>query len=267
MRLGVLLTLTLLLALPALAEPPRRIVSANLCADRLVLELAERDRVRAVGPFAADPAVSTVAAAAQGLPVTEGRVEQILAFHPDLVVLGTFNDPATGMLLERLGVPVYRVGAPQSLDGVRAEIRRLAAALGETARGEAMVARLEAGLAALPRLERPVVAAVYQAGGWSAGRGTLADELFGRVGLVNLAAATGRSGIAPLPLETLVAGRPELIVIESMGEEAPSLSGELLRHPVLAGRGLRRVTVPMRLWACPDPALAAAAALVAEAAR
>ncbi|MEO0035986.1 MAG: hypothetical protein RLZZ501_2009 [Pseudomonadota bacterium] len=267
MRLGVMLTLALLLTVPALAEPPRRIVSANLCADRLVLTLAGRDRVVAVSPFAADPAVSTVAEAARGLPSTEGGVERILSFHPDLVVVGAFDAPATATLLERLGVAVHRLGTPNSLEGVRGEIRALAAALGETAHGEAMIAAMEAGFDRLPRLDRPVAAAIYQAGGWSAGRGTLADDLFARVGLTNITAAAGRAGFATLPLETLVAAAPGLVVVESMGEEAPSQSGELLRHPALAATGARRLTVPMRLWACPDPALVEAAGLIAAAAR
>jgi len=257
----------ILIAGPAAAtEAPRRIVSANLCADRLVLALADPGRVVAVSPFAADPLVSTVAEAARGVPVTQGGVEQILAFAPDLVVLGAFNNPATGMLLERLGIRVHRLGTASSLEAVRGEIRALAAALGVPERGEAMIAAMAAGFDHLPRLDHPVAAAIYQAGGWSAGRGTLADDLFTRIGLTNITAASGRNGFAALPLETLVAAAPGLIVVESMGEEAPSQAGELLRHPVLAARQVRTITVPMRLWACPDPALVAAAALIAAAA-
>jgi len=262
-----LIVLGLVLALPGLAaEPPHRVVSANLCADRLVLALADRERVVAVSPFAANPDVSTVAAAARGLPATQGGVEQILAFHPDLVVLGAFNAPATGSLLERLGIRVHRLGTAESLGAVQGEIRSLAAALGVPERGEAMIAAMERGFDHLPRRDHRVAAAIYQAGGWSAGRGTLADELFNRVGLANITAESGRSGFAALPLETLVAASPGLIVVESMGEEAPSQAGELLRHPALAATGARAVTVPMRLWACPDPALVEAAALIAAAA-
>jgi iron complex transport system substrate-binding protein len=67
-------------------------------------------------------------------------------------------------------------------------------------------------------------------------------------------------------LENLVASAPDLIVFENMGnDDAPSVAGELLDHPALS-RGIRRVPVPMRLWACPDPALVDAAALIAGAA-
>jgi iron complex transport system substrate-binding protein len=107
---------------------------------------------------------------------------------------------------------------------------------------------------------------VYQAGGWSAGRGTLADELLAAAGLLNVPADAGLVGFGALPLEDLAAARPDLIVIESMGEEKPSMAGMLLAHPALAAVSAR-VVVPMRLWSCPDPALVEAAALIAGAAR
>ena len=47
--------------LAAAAEPPRRIVSFNVCADQLVVALADPAQIAGLSPYAADPAVSTVA--------------------------------------------------------------------------------------------------------------------------------------------------------------------------------------------------------------
>lgn len=242
---------------------PQRVVSANLCTDRLVMQLLGRDHVVAVSPFAADPKVSTVAEEARGLPTTEGSVEDMVAFHPDLVLLGAYNAPTTGAMLEALGIPVFILPTAESLDEVRSAIAAMAAALGVPERGAAMIAELDARLARLPRHDRPVRAAVFQAGGWSAGSHTLADDLFQRIGFTNIAAKAGVRGFGTLPLETLIAAGPELIVVEQMGEAAPSVSSELLAHPALAASGARRVLVPMRLWACPDPTLVEAADLIA----
>ncbi len=87
----------------------------------------------------------------------------------------------------------------------------------------------------------------------------MADDLFGRIGFTNLTAEAGIIGFGVLPLETLVASSPDLIVFESMGDGPPSVAAELLHHPVLSHGGIGRVAVPMRLWACPDPALVDAA--------
>jgi iron complex transport system substrate-binding protein len=247
--------------------PPQRIVSANLCTDRLVLALVERDRVAAVSRFAADPVASTVAAQAAGLAVTTGEVEDILARAPDLVVLGAYNATTTAPMLRQLGIQVHVLAPGNGIAETLAAIRALARDLDAQAAGEALVATIETGLAAQPHPEHRLKAAIYQAGGWSAGRGTTADDLLHAVGMDNIAADAGFVGFASLPLETLAAADPDLIVVESMGEEAPSISGELLHHPALVSGRARRVTVPMRLWACPDAALIEAAALIAGAGR
>lgn len=244
---------------------PRRIVTANLCADRLVLQLADRDRVVSVSHFAADPAVSTVATQASGIPVNQGNVEDIVSLHPDIVVFGAFNAVTTGAMLRSMGIRVHELPPADSIDEVRGVIRGLAATLGVPERGERMIADMDDRLAALPVRIRPVKAAVYQAGGWSAGRNTMADDLFSRVGFTNIAAEAGVVGFGGLPLETLVAASPDLIVVESAGEEAPSIAGDLLRHPALTRGGAHKVGVPMRLWACPDAALVEAAGLIAGA--
>lgn len=257
----------LLAAIPGQAadHPARRVVSANLCADRLVLQLADRDHVLSVSRFATDPAGSTVVALAAELPANRGGAEDIMAFHPDLVVLGAFNPRPTAAMLRSLGVRVHVLPLAESIEEARSAIRGLAADLGVPERGERLIADMDARLAALPVRGRPVRAAVYQAGGWSAGRGTMADDLFRRIGLVNLTAEAGISGFGALPLETLVASAPDLLVFETTGDgEPPSVAAELLRHPALSGE-IRHVSVPMRLWACPDPALVDAAALVAGA--
>lgn len=261
------MTLAALSAARAETPSPQRIVSANLCADRLVLALAGRDRVAAVSRFAADPIASTVAEQAAGLAVTTGEIEDIVARAPDLVVLGAYNAATTAPMLRRIGIRVHVLAPASGIAETLAAIRALARDLGTEAAGEALIGAIEAGLAAQPSPPGQWKVAIYQAGGWSAGRGTTADDLLHAVGMDNIAAQAGLTGFAALPLETLAAADPDLIVVESMGEEAPSIAGELLRHPVLAQGRARRLTVPMRLWACPDAALVEAAALIAGASR
>lgn len=266
---GWLGVMAILLAItPALAAdlPARRVVSSNLCADRLVLQLVEREHVLSVSRFAADPAGSTVADRAAGIPVNRGGAEDIMAFHPDLVVLGAFDAHLTAAMLRSLGIRVHVLPNAESIEEARSAIRELAADLGASEQGEQLIGDMDARLSTLQVRSRPARAAVYQAGGWSAGRGTMADDLFQRIGLINLAAEAGIPGFGALPLETLVALAPDLLVFENMGDDGPpSVAADLLRHPAIS-RGIRHVSVPMRLWACPDPALVDAAALIAGAA-
>src|SRR5690606_8616627 len=45
---------------PAAAEPPKRIVSLNLCTDQLLVDLVAPQRIGALSRLAADPALSSI---------------------------------------------------------------------------------------------------------------------------------------------------------------------------------------------------------------
>lgn len=248
-------------------EGPRRVVSANLCADRLVLALAPRAHVVSASALAFDPALSTVWREAEGLRPNRGDAEEILALSPDLVVLGAHAPRATAEALRRLGLRVHVVGLAEDLGAAKSEIRSLARALGEGARGEEMVAALDARIAAIAAGATARRAAVLLAGGWTAGRGTMADALLEAASVANVASRAGLLGHGALRLEAVVAADPDLLVVEDAGDAGASLSAELLAHPVLARGRARVLRMPARLWACPDAALADAVALIAGAAR
>ena len=147
--------------------------------------------VKSVTWLSQDPRAANLAAQAAALPANDGHAEEALAYRPDAVLVGPFADPASIALLQRLGAPVVEVGAPQTLDGVRRQIRDLAAALGEPQRGEALVAAMDARLARVvvdpsrPRLK----AVVLRPNGFTVGPGSLVDEILTRAGLDNLARA------------------------------------------------------------------------------
>src|SRR5882672_11798416 len=66
----------------AQAPAPSRIVSLDLCADQLLIELVDRARIAAVTHLAADSAVSAIPERAKGLPVTHGAAEDVLRYDP-----------------------------------------------------------------------------------------------------------------------------------------------------------------------------------------
>lgn len=246
------------------AGAPQRIVSANLCADRLVLALADRDKVVSVSRYAIDPTLSTVADLAAGIPANHADAEEIAAMHPDLVIFGQYTQRANSEMLKTLGYPVYMLPHPRDLAAMRKTIRDLAARLGVPERGEAMVAEIDAELAALP-VHKPAKAAFYSAGGWTSGKPSLADDLLARLGAVNIPTEAGIGSSGTLALETLVAAGPQLVIFETLGvngKEQVSLAAQLLDHPALAERGVRRLDMPMKLWDCADASIVDAARLI-----
>ncbi len=257
---------TLLAALAqgaAAAEAPQRIVSVNMCADELLLALADPGQIVALSPYAADPALSFMADKAADFRHDAAAAETVVALHPDLVLSSSFSDPATQGLLVRLGYRVELVDDVRSIAELIAQIRMVAALVGHPERGAALIGRIEAAraaaVAAAERRPHPT-AVVYQRRGYVTGGDTLTGELMAIAGFTNeggaLAGATGGF----VPLEKLVAEHPDVIVVSSPDPRPVDQGTALLSHPVL--RALypqaRRIVLPERLVVCGGPSLPAA---------
>lgn len=246
-----------LVATPADAAP-RRIVSLNLCADQLVLALADRGQIAALSRNATDRELSAAAMQARGLRRVGASAEELLELRPDLIV---GQSPA----LAALRGQSYRTIDPpfaNSLDQIYASIRQVAAAVGHAGRGEAMIARMRRDMTALPRVGRGRVAAYYQRRGYLTGTGTLIDDLMTRLGLVNLAGRLGRPVLAQVSLEEMVAAQPDYLIVESGTERVSDLGTAMLHHPAL--RGMRRIAVPQAWTVCGGPAYVEAARSLAR---
>jgi iron complex transport system substrate-binding protein len=254
------------------AEPPAkpaRIVSLDLCTDQLLIELVERERIAAVTHLAADPASSAIPDKARGIPVTRGGAEDVLRYDPDLVLAGPFGVAPTVRLLRRLKRNVAVVPLAADLDGVRAAVRAVAAAVGEVARGEALIAEFDRRLTSLPPAgagPHPS-AVVYQVGGEVSGAGSLADAALAAAGFRNMAVEYRLTRSGQIPLELMVAKPPDLIVLSSADGADRTVVADNLRHPAL--QVLRRtrawIDLPSQLWLCGTPHLADAIARLAEA--
>lgn len=254
----------LLLAVPPAAAAPRRVVSLNLCTDQLALALAAPGQLASVTWLARDPAVSAEWRRANGIPINHGQAEEVVALAPDLALAGRYTARMAVSMLRRVGVKVVDFGVPGSLDDVRAQIREAAVALDRREAGEAAVAQFDAGLPPAPPGGPRPVAVVYQPNGATVGPGSLINSLLEAAGFDNLALKLGLDNYGRLPLDVLIAGRPDLLVVGELREGA-SLAEAMTRHAAL-GRYWRDHAVlemPQSLWICGGPFTSQAAALLA----
>jgi len=251
------------------AGKPRRIVSINMCADELVLRLADRDAIASVTWLSQDPRNANMAEAARGLPANNGLAEEALSYHPDLVLAGAFTDRSTVALLGQVGAPVVEFAVPETLDAVRRQIREVAAAVGEPERGEALVADIDRRLAriALEPNRPPLSAIILRPNGFTVGAGSLVDEILRRAGMTNLAARLDIGAYQQIPLERLALLDADVLIVDSEGFATPSLATEALRHPIVAALShrLKVVALPSRLWTCPGPGVVDAVQRLVEA--
>lgn len=263
------LILAVLLLCTGMAEAaPRRIVSMNLCADELVLRLADLDQVVSVTWLARDPKGSNVATLAMQVERNRGLAEEVMAARADLVIAGRYTTRTTVFLLQQMGQPVLELDVPETFDAVRDQIRLVAAAVGHPERGEAMIAEMEARLAAIGEgAGAPPRAVVLRPNGYTVGAGSLVDTLITRAGFANLAADPGLAAYRQMPLEVLVQARPDFVILDSEPYPEPALAYEVLQHPVLARlpNRPRVIGLPSRLWTCAGPAIVEAVEIMAQA--
>ncbi|MCZ6720171.1 MAG: ABC transporter substrate-binding protein [Proteobacteria bacterium] len=256
---ALLLMVATIATAPALAAEearPERIVSLNLCTDQLLIALAEPGRIAALSHLSRDPDISYYAEAARAFPSVPPDAHAVMRHEPDLVLAMQHSARNTVALLERLGYRVLDLPVAERLADVGAQIRALARALGEVARGEALIAEMEAALAALdpqPSTNQPT-AIVYQANGFTIGAPSLVDDLLAAAGFHNLARDLRLTRQGRLPLEALIYADPDLLIIEEARVGSPSLADQLLRHPVLErARPRSTVRVSADLWTCGGP--------------
>jgi len=83
------------------------VASINLCADQFVLALADPEQIVTVSWLSADPEESLFASAASRHPLNYGTAEELLRFHPDVVIAGAYTNSFTRALLTRTS-PVRR---------------------------------------------------------------------------------------------------------------------------------------------------------------
>lgn len=232
---------------------PARVVSMNLCTDQLAMLLAAPGQLQSVSVIAADPLASPMAAEAGAYPANHGGAEEIFLLAPDLVLAGTWSDPAVVSMLRRLGIRVEQVPEPARLSEIPDRLREVGALLGRDDAAEDIVAAFEAGLDALRRSGDGPRAAFYYPNGYTLGTEGLSHDILTTAGFRHIAEERGQSFGAFMALEVLVTTAPDLIIRSALYPGA-SRSEEILGHPALEHLiATGHATQSGADWACGTP--------------
>ena len=239
---------------------PLRVMSLDQCGDQYALALAP-DADLALSPRADDPD-SWMRRAADGRRRIRPTLEAAVGFRPDVVLRYWGGDARLLARLERAGARVVTIEDAADFDGIRRNIRAAAAAVGEPARGETLIARMGSRLAqAAPAPGAPRRSALYlTAGGFTAGPGSLVDAILGAAGLSNLVTTPG---FAPVRVERIVLWRPVRFVLGFFDMARGDWRGPG-RHPAVARAAEGRVaaSLPAAALTCPAWFAADAAAML-----
>lgn len=245
------------LTAPADAGAPRRIVSFNLCADQLLVALADPDQIAGLSPYATDPALSVVGGRAARFAKLDWTAESVVNLAPDLVFIGPTARPTQAML-KAMGIRVEDVALVSDFETARRQAREFGVLVGHPDRGEALANALERAEARLSALafNPPRSGLVIERRGYVAGPDSLAAAMIAAAGLrPPPGAPEGYGGF--VTLEQLIAEQPDVLVLKDVPVTAVDQAAIFLTHPALRAiySGKRRIDMPARYTLCGGPAL------------
>lgn len=211
---------------------------------------------------------STMFAGTEDLPVVTKtghtlNAEAILELAPTVILTDTTIGPKDiRQQLRDAGIAIVVISSDRRLDTTDALVTEIATALGVPTRGEALIERLDADLAAaVAEIEAVVPADVddrarmlflYVRGNaniyYIFGEDSGADSLIDAVGGVDVAAEIGWEGMKPMTAEALVAARPDVLVMMTDGlESVDGIDGLIERIPAIAETpaGINRRVIDM----------------------
>ena len=207
------------------AKKPSRIVSLTYGTDEILTEVVDTKRIQAYSRWAGDNEISFITkeqAQKVGCKVHDS-LENILKLEPDLVVASIATSNELVQSLEHMGIKVYIARSPHNYQEMCAKIVNLAEAVGEKAKGEALVSKmnermqaLEQRLSKLPDSKRKVAVAFNFTSAMGR-RGDLLDNMMTMAHVINGAAAVtppiSEHGSGVISKEMVVGINPDVFLL------------------------------------------------------
>jgi iron complex transport system substrate-binding protein len=177
------------------------------------------------------------------------------------------GDARLSNALRTKGVTPVALDDAADFDGVRANVRKVAAALDRRPQGEALLARMDAQLASAAGAGKGRPALYLTPGGYTSGAGTLIDAMLKAAGYSNASKAVA---FAPVSLEQMVMKPPMAVVLGlfdlmKAGSDHWGPGRHAALRKAMAGRVV--ASLPAAVVGCPAWFAADGGAMLARAAR
>ena len=147
--------------------------------------------------------------------------EAIVELHPDLVLAGEINTPEEVNSLQQLGLTVYYLPNPTTLEGMFANLETVGHLTGHSSDAATLAKSLQARVAVVDDKIKPLTShpnvyyeldATDPTKPYTAGPGTFVDLLITRAGGINVGKGL-TSQWAQISLEQLVVANPSIIIL------------------------------------------------------
>ena len=247
--------------------PLPRVLSINLCADQLVMLLADDDQIAALSTLSQDSSGSFFHEKAASFAQADNRAEDILPRAPDVVLTGSYTSRHTLSLLEELNLRVVSLAIADSFESMLGNIKTVGAVVRQEQRADEIVQSLRLKMAAIERRVKQLDdsayadgqsaprAAVYDPNGYTVGHRTLRGEAMRIAGWHNVAVDKGIEDYGVLQLEELIKLAPHALVESPYSKETYSRGQAVSSHPALRQAGLDPliISLPSNQTICAGP--------------
>jgi len=228
-----------------------------MCADQLVMLLADESQIKALSNLSRDVAGSFFHKRAEGYLQINPRAEEILPLKPDVVLTGPFAARHTLNMLDELELQTVSLTIANSMDDMLDNIQRVGKLLNREIAAKQIINDVNKRLANIRKrvhaldearkiagAERPR-AAVYDANGYTAGISSLRGEAMDLAGWHNVAADIGIDTYGIIHLENLIQLNPDAIIESPYSAGTFSRAQMVASHPSIRQSGLDPLLVTL----------------------
>lgn len=249
---------SVILTCSARADSMPAVASINLCTDRLVLALADKDQIVSLSYVAAD-SNSMIRTAAAKTDLNHGALEELLALDVDYILASEFDDARLLTRLREFGNDVRQFTAARTLDQAKQNISLMAKLLNQHERGALMIEELD-GIHQLDKFPGKPRTLLLGANNYISGKNSLASSVIEAMGYRNIADEVSVSDYGRVSMEQIIDLKPRVIIVSKYSDDY-SRAQSVLQHPVLQhlSSKVTVISVPTREWICGDRALVQAA--------
>ena len=216
-------------------QMPQRLVSFGPSITEILFALGLEERVVGVSDYCDYPEAAKLKPKVGD--AFNPSLEKITELEPDLVL--TVKQEQLNSELENLGV-TFIVLDPKDIDGILGDIELVGEITGTEKEAKKLIKDMQDSISQVVTLMEGVpkvsvffiVDATDTTLPWTAGTGSFIDALITMAGGENIAGGTQGAWVQ-FSLEQIVSSDPEVIIVQTMTEDVPTISKEELEaHPV-----------------------------------
>lgn len=198
-----------------------------------------------------EPALEDVPVVTSGHQVV---AEKIIALNPDLVIIDSSVGPTQAIAsLEKAGIRIARINEVWTVDGISKKVVEVAALLGVPITGKKLSSLIDSTISSASKKVEgsPRVLFLYLRGGNSiylvGGAGSGADSMLKAIGAIDVGATAGSKPFTALTSESLIAMKPDVILVMTKGLASVGGVAGLIELPGVAqtpaGKNSRIISV------------------------